>query len=475
MWSLVKNTLLIYQPSNYDIKINDDLIDNIVKNYEEQCNKGLQKTVLPNEIPNAISLPPEPPVVVFDVGDYEEIDPNIGETLKKRCIHAFDFDSTLVCQKSGHKYPIDENDWQFQFENVREKLQHEYEENNNTLVIFSNQSGVEKNKINIETVKGRFENFLKNIDVPVWCFIALGNDHFRKPCRFMWDIMIGLLENHIQDYSHNIYNESTKIAWDLSNCLYVGDAAGRTKECFANSDSKRGKDFACSDRKFAFNIGIKFKTPEEYFLEEEVCSKTMWKWDGFDPQNYYDRHKTERITQLDQILDKSTGDASGELQEIVVLVGPPSCGKSTFCAEYFPNHVRINMDTLKTKAKCLKSAKEALQKGKSIIVDNTNSTLETRNEYINMNNVMSNPFDKKKHVTKCIHFNVPKDLALHLNNLRVKMTHNQTKKLPEVSYNVYYKNLVEPTVEEGFDYVFDVPFVVNFKDNLHKKRFMERT
>ena len=50
----------------------------------------------------------------------------------------------------------------------------------------------------------------------------------------------------------------------------VGDAAGR----------KAPKDFSDSDRKFAQNIGVKFHTPEEYFLHAKV--DTNWLYKGLD-------------------------------------------------------------------------------------------------------------------------------------------------------------------------------------------------
>jgi len=39
---------------------------------------------------------------------------------------------------------------------------------------------------------------------------------------------------------------------DMSKCLYVGDAAGRAKEWAPG----KPKDFSCSDRMFAANLGI---------------------------------------------------------------------------------------------------------------------------------------------------------------------------------------------------------------------------
>ncbi len=50
---------------------------------------------------------------------------------------------------------------------------------------------------------------------------------------------------------------------DLSASFFIGDAGGRP----ARKQSKA--DHSCSDRNLANNVGIEFKTPEEYFLLEE--------------------------------------------------------------------------------------------------------------------------------------------------------------------------------------------------------------
>ncbi len=53
---------------------------------------------------------------------------------------------------------------------------------------------------------------------------------------------------------------------NLSECLYVGDAAGRAKEWAPG----KPKDFSCSDRMFAANIGVgKQKNVQHYFFVEK--------------------------------------------------------------------------------------------------------------------------------------------------------------------------------------------------------------
>ena len=72
--------------------------------------------------------------------------------------------------------------------------------------------------------------------------------------------------------------------------------------------------------------------------------------------------------------------------EIILLIGPPACGKSTIARrlESSGNCVRINQDTLKTRPACLKAARSVLTSGKSVIVDNTNSNQTQRSDWIKL-------------------------------------------------------------------------------------------
>ena len=69
--------------------------------------------------------------------------------------------------------------------------------------------------------------------------------------------------------------------------------------------------------------------------------------------------------------------------ELVILMGLQATGKSTFCRERFHNsHVRINLDTLKTRHREHKLVEACLSSKTKFVVDNTNLTREERARYI---------------------------------------------------------------------------------------------
>jgi len=69
---------------------------------------------------------------------------------------------------------------------------------------------------------------------------------------------------------------------------------------------------------------------------------------------------------------------------MVINMGPPGSGKSTFCKNYLPNFVRVNNDEYNGNSKkSLQKAKQAISDGKNLVIDNTNRDVKTRKDYIN--------------------------------------------------------------------------------------------
>ena len=52
------------------------------------------------------------------------------------------------------------------------------------------------------------------------------------------------------------------------------------------------------------------------------------------------------------------------------MVGGPGSGKSVFAKKYLPDYVRVNNAIHKSIALCKKVCREALEDGKSVVLDN---------------------------------------------------------------------------------------------------------
>ena len=84
---------------------------------------------------------------------------------------------------------------------------------------------------------------------------------------------------------------------------------------------------------------------------------------------------------MDKKEETKNEDYTSKVQEIVIFYGSPGAGKSTLWKNYFSNYTRVNNDTLKTPAKCIAVCEQAVKDGKSVVIDNTNSTLEMRSRF----------------------------------------------------------------------------------------------
>jgi bifunctional polynucleotide phosphatase/kinase len=339
----------------------------------------------------------------------------------------FDFDSTLVCQKSSKKFASEPDDWIPLYPTVKDTL-NKYYNDGWTIVIFTNQGGVEKKKITLQSLTQRLNNFINYSGIPIYAFAAIKYDNHRKPHTGMW-------------------NKAIEILGQPTQAVYIGDAAGRIKGW--DSKDKKRKDFSCSDRKFAHNIGIPFQTPEQFFLKLQPSDK--WEWGGFDPAEFNDIYNRGNKT-----------------KEMIILVGPPASGKSTI-AKKLSNHTRINRDTLKTKAKCLSACKKAIANEENIIIDNTNPDTLAREPYITL-------AKKADYNIVCFVLSISKDLALHMNNVRVAMTEGKAKTIPTLVYNIFYKKFREspPKKEEGIDEIITIDWKPEFETEKHKNIFYRR-
>ena len=93
---------------------------------------------------------------------------------------------------------------------------------------------------------------------------------------------------------------------------------------------------------------------------------------------------------------------------MIICVGSPGSGKSTFVKTFLSDYERINNDTLKTKENCMKACRQSLKEGKSVVVDNTNPKREVRAAYLKIAKDM-------KVKARCVFFDTPKEICKHNN------------------------------------------------------------
>jgi bifunctional polynucleotide phosphatase/kinase len=345
-------------------------------------------------------------------------------------ILALDLDGTLIETKSEESFPIDGDDWKFIYSNKLQERLNEYHNMGYKIVIISNQSGMSNGKQDVGEWQKKLDNIVNSLKLPILVMASKEKDYFRKPSVGMWKLMIEKF-NSIQP--------------DLSKCIYVGDAAGREKTHL------RKKDHSDSDYKFALNCGIAFKTPEEFFINQKEKIPKL----DFNPKKY----TGEEYKAAEFISDK---------KEIIVFVGSPGSGKTSFFKKYLePNgYIHINQDKLKTQQKCIKLADQNLKEGKSVVIDCTNPAAKTRKVYLDLakeNNVQ----------IRCFFFKYDKDLVMHLNNLRninIARQHN-SKSVADVIIHTWFKYIENPSMKEGFDEVKQIEFKPFFENEDDKKIF----
>lgn len=188
-------------------------------------------------------------------------------------IAGFDIDSTIIVTKSGKKFATGRSDWVFFNAKVPTKLK-ELHDSGTKIVFFTNQAGIEKEKTDVKTLLGKFEDIINALSIPLQIFISTGNNQYRKPSPEMWKFM------------ESKCNGGLKV--DLSESIYVGDAAGRAKDW----QKGKPKDFSVTDRMFAANIPCPFATPETFF---QGLPEAKFDWRSLDPKDFLSQNEGKKL------------------------------------------------------------------------------------------------------------------------------------------------------------------------------------
>jgi bifunctional polynucleotide phosphatase/kinase len=285
-------------------------------------------------------------------------------------IAGLDYDHTLVKPKTKSVFSKDVDDWMWLRPSVPVMLRllHEH---GYALVVFTNQS----QKFKVAQIK----KALSTLDLPISIFIETEKE-FKKPNPRMY----------------NTYVEGKKRV-NKEHSFYVGDALGRPG------------DFADSDKGFAVNSGIKYKSPEEIFP-------------------FPARAKSQSSTSLP------------DHREIVLMVGYPGSGKSTYAQKTFgdnEDYIIIHGDDHKTEAALKKALKKTLtdSPNKSVVLDATHSGKKKRKVFIDIAKEFKIP-------VRAIHITTSIEESMHRNLQR-------EKHVPKIALYMYRKHHEVPDADEG--------------------------
>uniref|UniRef100_A0AAY4CB45 PNK FHA domain-containing protein n=1 Tax=Denticeps clupeoides TaxID=299321 RepID=A0AAY4CB45_9TELE len=334
-------------------------------------------------------------------------------------VAGFDIDGCIITTKSGKVFPTSPDDWRILYPEIQPRLASLLKKGYK-VVFFTNQMGISRGKLRPEVFKSKVEDILQTLQLPVQVFVATGPGIYRKPVIGMWQ--------------HLCEKANAGVTVDQSESFYVGDAAGRPVNW---APGKKKKDFSCSDRLFALNLGLQFHTPEEFFLG--------WKKAPFNLDICI------YICCINTYLYDSC----------LINVYLYSAGKSTF----FQTHIvpkgyeYVNRDTLGSWQNCVKACERGLKEGRSIAVDNTNPDPESRKRYIDISKSAGVP-------CRCFNFMASMELAKHNNRFR-EMAPSNAKHVPvnDMIFHSYKNKFVTPTLSEGFSEILQIHFVPNFADS----------
>ena len=125
-----------------------------------------------------------------------------------------------------------------------------------------------------------------------------------------------------------------------------------------------------------------------------------------------------------------------------MMIGIAGCGKTTYAKLNFPHYKYVSLDKVKNREKEYQILEDFLQKGDSIVIDDTNLT-----KYIRAGHFIR--IKKYQHRIIGIYF----DYSMH--KIRTQNS-NREKIVPENTIFAMKNQLEPPSDDEGFDKIIQI-------------------
>jgi predicted kinase len=137
------------------------------------------------------------------------------------------------------------------------------------------------------------------------------------------------------------------------------------------------------------------------------------------------------------------------MAECVILIGLPAAGKSTFYRERFAGtHDHISKDLLRNNRRPERRQEqlllESLSHGRSLVIDNTNASAAVRAPLIRA---------ARAHGARVVGYFFPTEAGAALRRNRAR---EGRERVPDVAIFAVRKRLEPPSLDEGFDELFEV-------------------
>eukprot|EP01060_Flectonema_neradi_P006013 TRINITY_DN14016_c0_g1_i1.p1 TRINITY_DN14016_c0_g1~~TRINITY_DN14016_c0_g1_i1.p1 ORF type:complete len:477 (+),score=83.07 TRINITY_DN14016_c0_g1_i1:52-1431(+) len=329
-------------------------------------------------------------------------------------IAGFSLEGCLVKEGSGDSPQLPS----FLYSEVAPKLT-QLSQQSKRIVVFANSK-----MSSLDRLKANLISLINSIGIPIEVYVSIADDHIAMPSKGLWDAFIS-------------QNESVML--DLKNSFFCGSTA--------------------RDQRFADNIGISYVSSDQLFLGTRQPSTPAVK---DEPENQPKQQPEVPVTPAMYTNSKSSTGPP----EIVVLVGPPGAGKSTFYRKYLLpfgyNHVC--KERLGTDSRCVQMAASALTKGQRVLIDGLNQTQRLRNPYSILASRAGVGF-------RCFWFDTSPEMSSRLCKLRTTLSEGISKPISAEVHSAYHSSFQPPSMSEGFTEMRRIRFSLSFESPRHKHVF----